>query len=264
MSWGSNLPVGTRQLLEFEHLAVIQRILSPERQGWQHEASGRVEDLHREGLFTMLSDQVQALVRSQAGPGAGAALTVLPTYNETSIPSDLFRVVSSVVCLFPLLSAVADVAVSSTFVATIVQRAFGLGCWVAEDFHSRAPPRESAGKPKGACGRMCSSGTWIWQFLEWQTHGGGGRHPSERTIAVGSGHHVGVRIARGQFPQKARISERRGRTSLSGGKLPHTQSWRDPTAVPSLWCWLSRWADAGQMRQGASGPSEGRNSFGPL
>ena len=63
------------------------------RQGWQHEASRRVEDLHREGLFTMLSDQEQALVRSQAGPGAGAALTALPTCNETSIPSHLFRAV---------------------------------------------------------------------------------------------------------------------------------------------------------------------------
>ena len=67
--------------------------LGTERQGWQHEASRRVEEHHREELFTRVSDQERALIRSQAGPGAGAALTALPTGNETTIPSHLFRVV---------------------------------------------------------------------------------------------------------------------------------------------------------------------------
>ena len=39
------------------------------------------------------TDQVRALVRSQGGPGAGAALTAVPTGRETTIPSHLFRVI---------------------------------------------------------------------------------------------------------------------------------------------------------------------------
>ena len=60
------------------------------------------------------------MIRSQEGPGAGAALTALPTGSERTIPSHLYRVVSSVVCdnPFPCRSAVADVAVSSTSMAT--------------------------------------------------------------------------------------------------------------------------------------------------
>ena len=38
-------------------------------------------------------EQVQALIRFQAGPGAGAALSVVPTNLETTIPPHLFRVV---------------------------------------------------------------------------------------------------------------------------------------------------------------------------
>ena len=63
------------------------------RQGWQHEASSLVEAKFRETLFSRLSDQEQGLIRSQAGPGAGSALTALPTGSETTIPSHLFRIV---------------------------------------------------------------------------------------------------------------------------------------------------------------------------
>ena len=63
------------------------------RQGWQHEASSFVEAKFRETLFYRLSEQEQALIRSQAGPGAGSALTALPTGSETTIPSHLFRIV---------------------------------------------------------------------------------------------------------------------------------------------------------------------------
>ena len=43
-------------------------------------------------MFTRVSDQVKALVRSQGGPGAGAPFTATPTCRETTIPSHLFRV----------------------------------------------------------------------------------------------------------------------------------------------------------------------------
>ena len=59
------------------------------RAGWQHEASSRVEESFRDARVLE-----QALIRSQAESGAGAALTVAPTSGETTIPSHLFRVVA--------------------------------------------------------------------------------------------------------------------------------------------------------------------------
>ena len=61
--------------------------------GWQHEACAHLEGACREELFALLPNQTRALIRSQAGLGAGAALTVTPTNRETTIPSHLFRVV---------------------------------------------------------------------------------------------------------------------------------------------------------------------------
>ena len=75
---------------------------------------------------TRVSDQESALIRSQAGPGAG--LTALPTGSETTIPSHLFGVV--------LLRRLRQPLPLSEL--TIV------GCWVAEDSPSRAPQRGSA------------------------------------------------------------------------------------------------------------------------
>ena len=63
------------------------------RRGWQHEACFRAERHFREELFEQASAQVKALVRSQGGAGAGAALSVAPTHNETTLPSHLFRVI---------------------------------------------------------------------------------------------------------------------------------------------------------------------------
>ena len=55
--------------------------------GWQHVAASKMEFQHREELFT------RAQVRSQAGPGAGMALSAVPTHHLTRIPPHLFRVV---------------------------------------------------------------------------------------------------------------------------------------------------------------------------
>ena len=92
------------------------------RSGWQHDASA-VEERYREDLFTRMPEQVQALVRSQAGAGAGAALTVVPTNRETTIPRHLFRVIllRRLRQALPCLCATADVAVHLTYVAIIVR-----------------------------------------------------------------------------------------------------------------------------------------------
>ena len=58
-----------------------------QRAGWQHEGSARLEEAFRESLF--VTDSERALVRSQGGPGAGAAYSACPTcsHHTHSSPS---------------------------------------------------------------------------------------------------------------------------------------------------------------------------------
>ena len=55
--------------------------------------SSKVEHEHREAVFGRLRPSARAQVRSQAGSGAGLALSATPTHFLTRIPSHLFRVV---------------------------------------------------------------------------------------------------------------------------------------------------------------------------
>ena len=62
------------------------------RQGWQHEASSRVEqDFRALDLFPRLSDTQKTMLRSQSGPGAGAFLSTAPSNPLTRIDSFTFR-----------------------------------------------------------------------------------------------------------------------------------------------------------------------------
>ena len=64
------------------------------KQGWQHEASSRLERRHRdEELFPRMGDASRALIRSQAGPGAGLALSTSPLCFLTRFNSQAFRVI---------------------------------------------------------------------------------------------------------------------------------------------------------------------------
>ena len=64
------------------------------RPGWQHEAASRVGRQFRDGvLFERLVPRDRALIRSQAGPGAGLVLKVAPTSFLTKIAPRLFRVI---------------------------------------------------------------------------------------------------------------------------------------------------------------------------
>ena len=79
--------------------------------GWQHVAASKVEFQHREELFTHMGPSHRAQVRSQAGPGAGMALSAVPTHHLTRIPPHLFRVVLLRRLRFPLPSFVAHLPV---------------------------------------------------------------------------------------------------------------------------------------------------------
>ena len=61
--------------------------------GWQFFAASTREQFFREGtLLPNLSASRQALLRSQSGPGAGAAFSALPTSPLTTFSSQSFRV----------------------------------------------------------------------------------------------------------------------------------------------------------------------------
>ena len=50
------------------------------RRGWQHEAASHIEQLHRETwILPRLSDSEKAMLRFQSGPGAGLALSAVPS-----------------------------------------------------------------------------------------------------------------------------------------------------------------------------------------
>ena len=62
------------------------------RQGWQHEASSRVEQQFRAlDLFPRITDTEKTMLRSQSGPGAGAFLSSTPSNPLTRIDSSSFR-----------------------------------------------------------------------------------------------------------------------------------------------------------------------------
>ena len=63
------------------------------RTGWQLEVASRVEKFSREDLFTRVGEDVQALIRSQGGPGADLVLSTCPTCRVTKLEAQLFRVV---------------------------------------------------------------------------------------------------------------------------------------------------------------------------
>ena len=61
--------------------------------GWQHEASSRVHrDFREMDLFPRMTESSRALVRSQAGPGGGVALSTCPTCRLTRLEPQVFRV----------------------------------------------------------------------------------------------------------------------------------------------------------------------------
>ena len=61
--------------------------------GWQHEASYRVHRSFREmDLCPRMNESPRALVRSQAGPGGGVALSTCPTCRFTLLEPQVFRV----------------------------------------------------------------------------------------------------------------------------------------------------------------------------
>ena len=91
-------------------------------------------------------------MRSRGSPGAGIALTALPTGRETTTPSHLFRVIFA--NHSPSRAVLADVAVSSTPMAIIAQHVPVPGWSVAEVLRWKVPLPEPAERQVAESARM--------------------------------------------------------------------------------------------------------------
>ena len=117
------------------------------RQGWQHEASSRVEqDFRALDLFPRLSDTQKTMLRSQSGPGAGAFLSTTPSNPLTRIDSFLQNFAADFAFPFPCRRASAGVAAPSIPMATTVQHVLVLGLWLVGDSQWRVRSPVSVGK----------------------------------------------------------------------------------------------------------------------
>ena len=105
------------------------------RQGWQHEASSRVEQHFRTlDLLPRLTDTEKTMLRSQGGPGAGAFLSTTPAHPLTRIDSFSFRTLSAAdfALLFLCRRASAGVAAPLITLATTVLHVPVQGVWHVE------------------------------------------------------------------------------------------------------------------------------------
>ena len=138
---------------QFDSLAAFLRPpldLEDFKTGWQHEASSRIEQT----LFRVIAEPERAMLRSQGGSGAGAALQTCSTCPPTRIDPALFRVL-----LLRRLPASADGAFHSIPVVTteLVKMAGEVGCrWCPETraflSQGEGPARASHSASEGGAG----------------------------------------------------------------------------------------------------------------
>ena len=92
------------------------------RRGWQHVAASVVEERAREVMFTRASDQVKAFIRSRGSQGRSSLHSNANLQgNDHPLPTCfVFSCFADFISSFPSQVVHADVAVSSTPLATIV------------------------------------------------------------------------------------------------------------------------------------------------
>ena len=136
---------------------VNQTSLSQVGFGKDGSTKPRVEQQFRDQvLFGRLPASARALMRSQAGPGAGTALSVVPTSYLTQILPHLFRVILLRRLRLPLPPSLlrCRVAVQSIRLATTVLRAQGLECWAEGCSLSKVPLLAFVGRQEDVLGRI--------------------------------------------------------------------------------------------------------------
>ena len=185
--------------------------------GWQHEASSRVERQHREvNLFPRLSEAGRALVRSQAGPSSGLALSTCPTCRITSLDSHLFRVLLLRRLQLPLpLCVLVGVAAHLNRAACARAGVLGRrGCAVES-----VAARILSGSWRAGCAQRLRArprSGCVQRGRRQEIGSGGGWVAPFRRSPIGSGHHPGERSS-GRWVWKNRGSAK-GRSCVGSSK----------------------------------------------
>ena len=133
-------------------------------EGWQHEASSRVEQHFRATrLFPHMNPAERALLRSQSGPGAGVPFLTSPTSPLTRIESPLFRVLLQRRLRLPLPLSKRMCGCGHSIDSFGHHRAAcsRTGCLEEGDLLWRVRLRGSAEKREAASRPICSCATWI-------------------------------------------------------------------------------------------------------
>ena len=213
---------------------------------WQHEASSRIEQEHRETLFRVMEEPQRALLRSQGGSGTGAALQTCPTCPLTRIDP-----LCSVFCCCD----VCGVAVHSILVVTTEQLAQEQGSW--EDEGSRWT---------SAAARICRGGG-ARRDMDLAAPNPGDARRLE-IVAGGLPLFGGAQLAidttlistlhcDGSAPPTASVA-------AGGGKSAPIRSWLAPKAGPDQWHWRVKWSvvprDKGFLEPACQGEGPARAS----
>ena len=199
------------------------------RPSWQHEAASRTEEHFREVLFDTISDRDRALIRSQAGPGAGVALRVAPTSRSHQHPTPF------VSCRPPPTPPIAPpcfrpqlpVWPPLVFLAITVQLALGLVLWGAGGLHWRALLQGFAGRlevgspPTLSCGtlRCLPRTTDVWKL--WLTVFLFSEGLSSQLTRLSCVHCIATVLHTSEPPSVMELFSRR----RAGGRNDVTQSW---------------------------------------
>ena len=205
------------------------------RHSWQQKATRQLETRFvSDVVWPGLTDARRALLRSQHGPLASAALTALPSSRATRI--DCLSVCSfaaDCIYLSPCLTAPADVAANLTCSAIIAQRARRQGCWGSVGSRLSAQQRKYAGRQAFEWPRTCSCATWTLQLL---THSTAAGWRSWRTVL-----HCSEEPSSQSTRQWCPLSRRTARPGQ--GQL-----------ITMVLCW--RWRDAGRKQPNQSSPGK--------
>ena len=133
--------------------------------GRQLKASRHLQEkFHLDVVWPSLSDSERAMLRSQHGPLASAALTALPTSGATKIAAQPFRLLlcrTSPSPIAPFFSHLPMWPPTPTCLATIAQRARKLGVWVGGVSPSSALQHRCAGRQERGSRPTFSS--WFFQ-----------------------------------------------------------------------------------------------------
>ena len=174
--------------------------------------------------------------------GLSTALWLLPHSPHTqpreqrgSTPSHSgCSCVEGCTCLFPCLTAPADVAANSTCLATIAQRAQRQGCWGRGGSLWSAPPRKSAGRQVLGWPRMCFA-TWTWRRSTLSMVGGLRSLRRDGSPKPTAANHDGAALEAAWRKKETTYPE------LAGG-----------VAAPNWWFSPLRWEAGGMLRRRSS------------